>query len=198
MKNILLDLGTHYGQGLREFITRFKVDSSWCVYTFEANPVTFKKFTNDFFHLTPYVKAYNMAVSNHYGTIDINLETPPNEDADGMGSSVISLENWDPWGNKTSTNFFHSKSEVFCFDLSDFIQKKFSKDDNIVIKMDIEGSEYVTLEKMIEDKTIEYVNHISVEWHSRYFMNKEEIQNRENNLIEKMKNYERLSLESWR
>ena len=41
----------------------------------------------------------------------------------------------------------------------------FSKDDYIVIKMDIEGAEYKVLPKMIEDGSIEYINSAYIEWH---------------------------------
>ena len=198
MNNVLLDLGTHYGQGLREFIDRFKVDDSWRVLTFEANPVTFEKYLKEYAHQTPYVEACNAAVSDHFGTITVNLETPPNEDDTGQGSSIIPLDNWDPWGNRTSGTHFHLQREVSCFDFSKFIQENFSKEDNIIIKMDIEGSEYDVLEKMIEDGTIEFVNHLAVEWHARFFTNKEETQIREEKLIEKLKTYNGLVLESWR
>lgn len=198
MSNVLLDLGTHYGQGLREFIDRFKVDNTWRVYTFEANPVTFEKFLKEYASQTPYVEACNAAVSDHFGTITVNLETPPNEDDTGMGSSVIPLDKWDPWGNNTSGTHFLLQREVSCFDFSLFLKENFSKEDNIIVKMDIEGSEYDVLEKMIADGTMEYINHISVEWHSRFFKNKEEIEIREKNLIDKIKSYDGLVLESWR
>lgn len=198
MKNVFLDLGTHYGQGLREFIDRFKVDNTWRVYTFEANPVTFEKFLKEYASLTPYVQSYHAAVSDHFGTITVNIETPPNEDDTGQGSSIIPLDNWDPWGNRTSSTHFHLQREVPCFDFSRFISENFSKDDNIIVKMDIEGSEYDVLEKMVADGTIEYINHMSVEWHARFFTNKEETEKREANLIEKLKTYNGLDLESWR
>ena len=46
-RNILIDCGTHFGQGLDEFILKFKVNSSWIVNSFEANPVTFYMFENN-------------------------------------------------------------------------------------------------------------------------------------------------------
>ena len=198
MSNVLLDLGTHYGQGLREFIGRFKVDNTWRIYTFEANPITFEKFLKEYASQTPYVQSYHAAVSDHFGTITVNIETPPNEDDTGQGSSIIPLDNWDPWGNRTSDKHFHLQREVPCFDFSRFVSENFSKDDNIIVKMDIEGSEYDVLEKMVVDGTIEYINHMSVEWHARFFINKEEAEKREANLIEKLKTYKGLVLESWR
>ncbi len=37
MANIFLDLGTHFGQGLQQFMQRFNMDESWTIHTFEAN-----------------------------------------------------------------------------------------------------------------------------------------------------------------
>ena len=57
---------------------------------------------------------------------------------------------------------FKYQYDVQCVDLSEFIKNNFAKEDNIIIKMDIEGSEYDTLEKMIDDGTIEYINIITI------------------------------------
>jgi FkbM family methyltransferase len=201
MKNIFLDLGTHYGQGLREFVDKFDMDESWEIYTFEANPVTYDKFIKEYSALTPGVRALNAAVSDHEGTITVNIETPPNEDDTGQGSSVISMEQWNPWGLAdagTEDKHFKRTEEVPCIDLSNFIKSNFNKEDNIIVKMDIEGSEYDVLERMIAEGTLEYVNNISVEWHSRFFRNVDEIIKRETDIVEKMKTYEGLILESWR
>jgi FkbM family methyltransferase len=194
--NIFLDLGTHYGQGLREFIDRFKMDSSWIIHTFEANPNTYKVFMDEYHKLTPWVIPHNEAVSAHYGTLTVNIETPPNEDATGMGSSVIDLDNWNPWGGELRQNF-NTKATVPCIDLSDFISKNFKEDDTLIIKMDIEGSEYETLEKMINDNIMERVNFIAVEWHSRFFVKKLEIEEKERNIIKRI-NELNINLESWK
>jgi FkbM family methyltransferase len=197
MKNVFLDLGTHYGQGLSEFIHMFNMNDSWIIHTFEANPVTHKIYKEKHHSRFPWVVSYNEAVSDHDGTLTFNIETPPNEGNTGMGSSAISLEQWDPWGNNSKNDQFQVQVEVSCINFSRFVRDNFGKDDNIVVKMDIEGSEYVVLEKMIEDGTIDYVNHLYVEWHARFFKNKEEVQIRQKNLIDKLKTYN-LELHNWK
>jgi len=54
---------------------------------------------------------------------------------------------------------------VDSLDFSNFILKNFSKEDHIVVKMDIEGAEYEVLEKMIKDDSIDYLNELIVEFH---------------------------------
>lgn len=196
-KNVFLDLGTHYGQGLRQFIRMFRMDEEWEIHTFEANPITFDIFKKQFYNQTPWVKSYNKAISDNYGNVKINIESPPNEGETGAGSSIIDLDEWDPWEGKLRNNF-KTSALVDCIDLSDFIIKNFNKTDNIIVKMDIEGSEYHTLEKMIEDKSIDYISKIFVEWHSGFFSDqvKDSIIEREKNIKDYMKK-NNIHLEDW-
>lgn len=168
MANVFLDLGTHFGQGLRDFIARFNIDANWDVHTFEANPTSYNLFKGHFNQLTPYVKPHNVAISDRDGTITVNIETPPGEGETGMGTTIISLDDRNPQGG-CPLEYYKTTAEVPCIDLSTFIQNNFKADDIIVIKMDIEGAEYDVLEKMISDGTLKWVNFIAVEWHSRCF-----------------------------
>jgi FkbM family methyltransferase len=54
---------------------------------------------------------------------------------------------------------------VECIDFSQWIKNNFSKEDYIFVKMDIEGSEYKILPKMIDDGSINYINDLAIEWH---------------------------------
>jgi FkbM family methyltransferase len=55
--------------------------------------------------------------------------------------------------------------EISCFDFSSWLKNTFSKDDYIILKLDIEGAEYEVLNKMIDDNTMELVNEFWGEWH---------------------------------
>lgn len=76
--------------------------------------------------------------------------------------------------NNRDSNFYkwHNDVEVESIDISKWILDNFSKDDFIVIKMDIEGSEYEVLPKMIEDASIDYINTIYIEWHDWQYSDK--------------------------
>lgn len=196
MRNVFLDLGTHYGQGLREFIGRFGMNDTWVIHTFEANPTTHGIFLAEHLNKTPWVISHNKAITNFDGTITLNVETPLGEGDTGQGSSLIGLDSWDPWGLQDRGNF-KKQVDVPCIDFSKFILDNFSKDDNIVVKMDIEGSEFDTLDKMISDGSIEYLNYLTVEWHSRFFINDENIHKREDDLIKTLSGY-KFELETWK
>jgi len=196
MSNVFLDLGTHYGQGLREFIANHEMDATWIIHTFEANPVTHDIFIKEHLHHTPWVISHHSAVSSFNGTLSMNLETPPNEGETGMGSSVIPLDKWDPWGGNNHEPFKRAV-DVPCIDLSEFMKNHFLKTDKIIVKMDIEGSEYDTMERLIETNVIDYIDEIYVEWHLRFFKNHDEIKAREEKIIEELTK-RNIKLESWR
>jgi FkbM family methyltransferase len=54
---------------------------------------------------------------------------------------------------------------VRCIDFSRWIRRNFTRQDHIVVKMDIEGAEYPVLEKMVAEGTIDYVTELIVEFH---------------------------------
>ena len=175
--NIFLDGGTHFGQGLSQIIRGLNMDSTWHVESYEANPITYNEHSNK--RLFDYVNYKNIAVYDRDGKIEFNIETPPNEGDTGMGSSLIDLSLWNPWGGTLRENF-KIKKEIDCFDFSKYIKDNFKVDDYIVCKLDIEGAEYPVLEKMIKDETIPYIKKLYVEFHSNFFTNKEEMVEREN------------------
>lgn len=163
-------MGTHYGQGLRQFISSFGMNEKWAIHTFEANPVTYDIFVNQHHHLTPWVIHHNKAISNRDGEVVINIETPPGEGDTGMGSSIIDMSKWNPWGlADQDKDHFNKKSTIPCMDISEFIKRNFSKEDRIIVKMDIEGSEFEVIERMLQENTMEWIDEIYVEWHSRFF-----------------------------
>lgn len=66
------------------------------------------------------------------------------------------------WGNDVKL--------VDCFDFSKWL-KQFNPSDYIILKMDIEGSEFPILEKMITDGTDSLVNELQIEWHDQKMTN---------------------------
>ena len=182
MKKILLDLGTHFGQGLNQFINILKIDESWDIYSFEANPVTFKMFNgadvykNSIFN----IQFLNQAVSTKNGKTIINVETPPNEGETGMGSSIIPLSDWNPWNDSLRQNF-KSKYEIDSINFSEFTRSLGEAE--IYCKMDIEGAEFDVLEKMINDNSINFIKEIWIEFHDHFFADKLTYSNRKNEII---------------
>jgi len=73
-------------------------------------------------------------------------------------------------GNSLFKNKKNVKAEfgelIECIDFSQWITDNFKKEDHITLSMDIEGSEYDVLNKMIDDNTISFINKLTIEFHS--------------------------------
>ena len=84
--------------------------------------------------------------------------------------------------------------EVETFDFSNFINEINKNYDLIIVKMDIEGSEYSILRKLLDDNNAKYIDLIFVEFHSEYMVKnqKKEFKKIENQLI---KAYRKLGIE---
>jgi FkbM family methyltransferase len=150
MRKIFLDCGTHYGEGLNNFINQYNMDSTWEIYSFEPNKYLWQQhFDNNPHNNIQYI---NKAIYINNDNITFNIAYP-NTDA----SSIF---------GKHIGDYLYESVEVPCLDLSKFILENFSKDDFIVAKIDIEGAEYVVLRKMIADGSIPYINDLYVEFHS--------------------------------
>ena len=54
-------------------------------------------------------------------------------------------------------------------DFCDFLQKTCKEEDYVIIKMDIEGSEFYVLPQLIEKNLFHLINDMSVEFHERFF-----------------------------
>jgi FkbM family methyltransferase len=89
------------------------------------------------------------AISNYDGVATMN----------GENSLANSIE---------KDNIYHEPhQETLVMNFPKWFKRKFQKDDYIIIKLDIEGSEYDILDTMIEDKTLSWVNILFCEFHSQ-------------------------------
>jgi FkbM family methyltransferase len=177
MKKVILDCGSNLGQGFESFKKAIKVDSAEEieVHMFEPNVncynVLCEKYS-DKKHIT----INNKAVWDKEEERILNVEWSPPWDVEGKiwegeigGTSNILQENfvkpdyikdeymgeWPPKYEQTTT----------CIDLSNFIKTNFSLEDEIYLKLDVEGAEFPVFNKMIEDDTLKYINTLAVEWH---------------------------------
>ena len=199
MKNVFIDCGTHLGGGLGEFYEMFKMDPSWDIYTFEPNPYSLELFVrfNESFIKQNNIKYYNNAVSTNYNTVTFNIDNRPGEGPTGMGSSIMSLDTWNPTAGTGPENF-NMTIQADCISLREFIEENFSKTDNIVLKLDVEGAEYDILEDFIQHDTLDYIKYLYVEFHSIMFLNSEEMSKREESILEVINSRSNLNFERWK
>ena len=152
MRKIFIDGGANVGQSITKFKDLYGETQDFEVFCFEAssNPHllsrlndSIEKNKNNFSSIT----LYNKALHTYDGEVIFY-------DSGRESSSTIRKKN--PNGRKIT---------IGCTDLSNWIISNFKKEDFIILKLDVEGSEYQIIEKMIKDGSIEYVNTIAGEIH---------------------------------
>lgn len=145
--DVVIDLGAHVGKSAIEFSHRVKE-----VHAFEPNPVNFtelKKLTRRYRN----IKAFQKAVSSENGKTTLYFEeVKPGRFYEGAtivsGKSNVSYDN---------------HVEVDTVSISDLLADIDSE--NIVIKMDIEGAEYIVLDALLDTDHLDKVKKIYVECH---------------------------------
>ena len=151
---IFIDLGAYNGDTLEkalDFYPNFDL-----FYAFEPYPPNFKDLEKKFKD-NPKVKIFQKAASTFEGKTNFFLHKDIGKRKDADEGSTL---------EKTKNNIDVSNSiEVDTVDFSKFILENFKDSDEIILKIDIEGTEYDLLEKMIIDKSIKYISKLYCEWH---------------------------------
>lgn len=155
---IFLDCGFYSGYALRKWIDAQAVDDSWTIYAFEPNPGYPLKHRLDTF---PPINLIRKAVWIKDGTVNFHI---------GGRDDSASVA-----GTSGHSDFITKR--VKCIDFSKFVSEL--PDDYIVCSMDIEGAEYQVLEKMLQDKTIDKINELDIEFHHRLMPDKDDDDSRE-------------------
>jgi FkbM family methyltransferase len=126
--------------------------------------------------LSKIVYHYTKAVLDYTGEILFNshngvwLDGRYLDDYTG-GSNCLNINPEKDIGN--GAIFDIHQEVVECIDINDVL--KTIVDDNnltlksIIIKCDIEGSEFKVLPKLLESEYLKYIKEIHVEWHERFF-----------------------------
>lgn len=161
MKNIFIDCGAHLGQTIDCFkLSNAYKNNKWDIYSFEAindlSKIISKKH--------PDINVINKAIWINDGNINfyqtkIKKNYIKNEELlYGQGSSLMV--------EKISGELDKENPILIpCIDLSNWIKNNFNKDDNIWLKIDIEGAEYEVLNHLIETNIISYINKLFIEFH---------------------------------
>lgn len=157
-KYLFIDGGSNIGQGYNFFKNIFK---SADFALFEPNQFCHKQ-------LEVILKNNNVIELNkkalYINNNQIELKFDKTTD---LGASIISEHNL---GYKKQTN----KSIIECVDINDYILNKLNTYNNIILKLDVESSEYDILEYLIEKNTLIKLDAIIVEWHEKYMLKEDQ------------------------
>jgi FkbM family methyltransferase len=161
MKNLFIDLGTHMGSGLLDFIRRYSMnEKDWVIHTFEPQPKLFElastgtteRFAgypysfadmNEALKIFPSVNRHNAAAADYDGFAKLSIEK--NIDEMHMGSSII-----DDVAKSNTRDFDGYSVDVAVVDIFKFTKEKITEElDNLIIKIDVESAEFSILNNFI-------------------------------------------------
>ena len=148
-RKVFLDCGGFNGSSIRKFLNETENSSDYDLVTFEPNPTFYRSYSKfgDNHTLIP------AAVWIQEGELEFYLD-----EIDGDGSSVL----------KEKTTGHLNKTfplRVPSVDFSNWLKENVSTNDEVYLKLDIEGAEYEVLDKMFSDGTIHLVKKLYIEWH---------------------------------
>ena len=172
MKKIFIDGGARIGESIEVLLDK-RPDLSGCeVYMFECNPNHYETLNI----ISKNNKKYNIFVSQNAIWTE-NTEK----------KFYISIDRWGDLGctllpEKREKLDLNNPITVNCINISEFLNE-FDDQDYIIMKLDIEGSEYEVLRHMLLDNSIEKINELYVEFHDHFF--NESSQTLKNQLLEK-------------
>jgi len=148
--DVFVDLGAFSGSYINKFKKSSMYNSGFRIYAFECNP-----------HLRDIKYGEGVEVIHKAAWItdgELSFFVSRKSPAKIQGSSVYKEK-------KTGNLDVEHPTMVQCCDFSNWLKTNFSPDDNIIVKMNIEGAEYDVLEKCIADGTIRYIKTAWILWH---------------------------------
>ena len=177
MSKIFIDCGGNNGCSVIKFRSEYDQSSEYKIYTFEPNPKFFNCYLNFKNHqlIKKLVWIENSFVDFY---IDNSRKSP--------GSTALKQKTIvQKWCNYTIL-------KVESIDFSLWLNNNFKSEDEIILKMDIEGAEYDVLNKMFQDKTIQMIKKLFIEWHRKKIGISRKVHN---NVLDKVKEY--VSVQHW-
>lgn len=181
MKKIFLDCGSNCGQGFEYFNKIYGDDYEY--HMFEPNPNCHPILQENYGNRKNII-INKKAVSSKKGKLTFYFES---DDPISWGGSLVSEHN----------NIFYdvnndliTKVEVEVIDIDEYIKNLLQtyKNCEIIMKLDVESSEYDILEKLIESKTIHEIKNFYIEFHTQY-MKEGENKNKFVNIENRIKQY---------
>ena len=156
MKNfILIDGGSHHGETIDNFYnSKVKNKEKFIIHSFEADPRNYNVLQNNIKkYNNKNIKIYNSALSNSkLEKLKLFICKTPNQ-----SSSIIKEKKTGNLNDNVFVNNIYFK---------DFIEKKFKKNDYIILKLDIEGAEYEIFDCIEKHNLYSYFDMLLVEFHN--------------------------------
>ena len=147
-RKFFIDCGAHTGESIRLFRTQYPNSADYKIISIEANQ------DHKHYFETPEfadVDFYNVALSTEDGFADFYHH-------DWTVGMTLCKEN-------KRVHLEIPPMRVPTIDFSQWMLKNFTADDYIILKLDVEGSEYEILNKMFKDGSFDLIDKLYIEWH---------------------------------
>lgn len=191
MTKVFLDCGSHLGEGFQEFIEILGITENWQCHLFEPNTSCYERIrvlAND------WITVHKVAVWDKNSTVEFRAELSGMTGInDGLCSTIL---------NKTQYPFqrndLQETYQVPTIDLSEFISTNTKPDDEVYIKLDIEGSEFDVVKKLLASGVMDRIRYMAIEWHAWGIVeNKTYYQDLEKELKQQLQSH-KLTLIDWK
>lgn len=172
-RKVIIDCGAYNGCSILKFNHLISDFKKYEVFSFEILPKYHQKLSN-MQSIMDNVSYINKGVWVKNETLPFYLSTITDD-----GNSLLDTK---------ISNSIDKQNPIYveAIDFSEWLLKNFDMNDEIILKMDIEGAEYAVLEKMIRDESIKLISKLYIEWHCNKISNVSE--GRHHALIEMLRN----------
>lgn len=153
MQKIYIDLGSNEGETIANFCAEHP---DFHVYGFEPTPELYNKLVERF-KPNPKICILNYAAFTEHGQATFY----PGIDSSQSSTLMTGKKPMRTWRVDYNNGF-----PVQSIDFVEWLKKNTSPTDEVLIKMDIEGSEYDIIEALLRDRQLlERIKEMRVEWH---------------------------------
>ena len=150
MRKVLISLGSNKGGEFPTFMESKQYDPSFEIFAFEPEPRCFEhiqevmKKVPNITHIAKGAGVEDGVLSFRVGRLTVSGTLDQTKKPDMMTGEEVLIE---------------------VLDISKWVMENFNKDDHILMTMDIEGTEYDVLDKMIQDGSLDWIDKLYIEWH---------------------------------
>ena len=161
MKKVFIDCGSHNGCSVRTFKRLYADSSEFEIHCFEANPEHFPAYDDSEDWMNS-VTLHKQAVWIEDGRKEFFISR-------SHTSSTLERDKLDVQRPVRPPRKLLIPTKTYdtpVINLGGWIKSTFTKDDHIVLKLDIEGSEYEVIESMSLDGSLHYIDDMFGELHA--------------------------------
>ena len=163
MKNIFIDCGSNLGQGYEQVKSLQNIDSNWDVFMFEPNPNCFESLKKKYSRFEN-ISIHKEGVYDRDGETEFHITTDLNGNLNKYSQGSKISETLNMFVDRKRFYGYSKPIKVKLRRLSKFVNSLESN--NIILKIDVEGSEYAIINDLIEQGSFINIKHLYVEFHN--------------------------------